>query len=431
MKNQSNGLASSLTKTQIFKVSIASFLVFLTFNLIAQPVGTNYKECLTKINQNFPKDTAKNYQYTLNIYGIPNNSIITDLDFALYFTSDYFNANALRLISPYGSEARLMTINSCPGTNGYNIFNYTFDDQAYDIATYNFTYDPITKVGVKVPANFTCSSIGLYNLDKYNIARMRSQGDHLKIFNDLIIRTNTPSQPLYIDPNQIDIINNSISGDNIEALILKLGLMPGKGLTLRYNSSNSLPIGGLKTGTYYTFDIINSNTIKLKLQNATKITSIELNSLHYFSWTPVWVLFFYNSTPLVKGNVNHASINIKYVPGPNIAGGDLDNIIGNQPENRENGLNNQNADLSSNIKVYPNPFSNLAKIQFDLANELIVDASIIDNSGKQIRNFKINGKTGINEIVIEASQLPAYGQYVLKLNAENYHKVIPILYIAD
>lgn len=187
----------------------------------------------------------------------------------------------------------------------------------------------------------------------------------------------------------------------------------------------------MKPGTYYTFDIINSNTIKLKPQNDTKITSTPLNSTHYFSWTPVWVLFFYNSTPLVKGNVNHASINIKYVPGPNIAGGDLDNIIGNQPENRENGLNNQNADLSSNIKVYPNPFSNLAKIQFDLANELIVNASIIDNSGKQIRNFKINGKTGINEIVIEATQLPAYGQYVLKLNAENYHKVIPILYVAD
>lgn len=431
MKNQSIGIIPNFKKAQFFKISIASFLVFLSFNLIAQPVGTNYKECLTQINQKFPKDTAKNYQYTLNIYGIPNNSIIKDLDFALYFTSDYFNANALRLISPYGSEARLMTINSCPGTNAYNIFNYTFDDQAYDIATYNFTYDPITKLGVKAPANFTCSSNGLYNLDKYNIARIRSQGDHLKNFNDLIIRSNTPSQALYIEPNQIDINNNSISGANIEALINKFGLIPGKGLTLRYNSSNGLPIGGLKTGTYYTFDIINSNTIKLKPQNDTKITSIQFNSQHYFSWSPVWILNFYNSTSLVKGNVEHASINIKYVPGPNIAGGDLDNIIGNQPEKRENGLNNQNADLSSNIKVYPNPFSNLAKIQFNLANDFIVDAIIIDNSGKQIKNFKINGKTGINEIVIEASQLPAYGQYVLKLNAENFHKAIPIVYVTD
>lgn len=431
MKNQSNGLASSLTKTQIFKLSVASFLVFLSFNLIAQPVGTNYKECLTKINQNFPKDTSKNYQYTLNIYGIPNNSIITDVNFALNFNTDYLNSNQIRLMSPYGAESIVLPSNTCPGTSSNKLFNYTFDDQAYDLATYNATYDSITKSGIKVGAPFICLNYGLYNVDKYNIARVRPIGDHLKILNGLVIRTNTPSQALYIEPYQIDINNNSISGDNIEALINKLGLIPCKGLTLRYNSTNASPIGGLKPETYYTFDIINSNTIKLKPQNDTKITSTPLNSTHYFSWTPMWILDFQNENPIVTGYMKHASLNITYQPGPNIAGGDLDNIIGNQPENRENGLNTQNADLASNIKVYPNPFSNFAKIQFDLANELIVDASIIDNSGKQIKNFKINGKTGINEIEIEASQLPAFGQYVLKLNAENYHKAIPIVYVAD
>lgn len=165
MKNQSNGLALSLTKTQIFKVSIASFLVILSFNLIAQPVGTNYKECLTKINQNFPKGTAKNYQYTLNIYGIPNNSIITDVDFALNFTTDYLNSNQIRLMSPYGAESIVLPNNTCPGTSSNKLFNYTFDDQAYDLATYNATYDSITKSGIKVGAPFICLNYGLYNVD--------------------------------------------------------------------------------------------------------------------------------------------------------------------------------------------------------------------------------------------------------------------------
>jgi len=80
------------------------------------------------------------------------------------------------LVSPKGTKAQVLTGNACSGqpVQFPSDIDVTFNDEAYDIATFNAT-------GQKVPAAFSCLN-AQPSVGAYNQGHMKPQGDELKIF---------------------------------------------------------------------------------------------------------------------------------------------------------------------------------------------------------------------------------------------------------
>ncbi len=73
-------------------------------------------------------------------------------------------------------------------------------------------------------------------------------------------------------------------------------------------------------------------------------------------------------------------------------------------------------ELSSNLKVYPNPVENILHVETDKKD---MDYQLLNISGQAISNGKLKNTNQ----VINFSDLPA-GTYFLKINNEKTHKII-------
>lgn len=86
---------------------------------------------------------------------------------------------------------------------------------------------------------------------------------------------------------------------------------------------------------------------------------------------------------------------------------------------RRGGVTKTNSILT-NFKVYPNPFSRYAEIQFDLVNDSQLAISLFNVLGKQVKTLVSNKNfnSGKNKIPIDGSQLPS-GIYYCSIQAGN------------
>ena len=105
------------------------------------------------------------------IEGLPVDADITDLDVSLNITHETINQLQGDVVGTLWHKATVIPFNSCNGGYPQNI-NATFNDEAYDIITFNQT-------GQKVPAPYTCT-VALPSVGSYNQGQMRSAGDYLR-----------------------------------------------------------------------------------------------------------------------------------------------------------------------------------------------------------------------------------------------------------
>ncbi len=275
------------------------------------------------INASISEVYAHKYQFPIDVEGFPKGSTINDLDVSLDIDHDYTNQLEVALFDPFGNKATLFTTNSCPGSYGINI-DATFNDEAFDIAYWNSTYNSQYKSGVKIPANFTCisskiPSIGTYNTgsvtgtnDNYLIGQMRPQADHLKVFDGYPLNNINSKAYANVLASDIDVNSNRISNFELYNLIDGLGLAPGQRLTLRYDAATGGTINALDLNSYYIFQIVDPFTIELIAENGTDIISVPAGSTHKFTWSSTWVLQVYDSAPLAGGKVNSVDLHFAW-----------------------------------------------------------------------------------------------------------------------
>ena len=276
------------------------------------------------VNSAISEVYAHKYQFPLTIQGFPKGSTINDLDVTLDIKHGYTNQLEVTLFDPYGNHSTIFTANSCPGAYGQDILA-TFNDQAYDIATWNATYNAQYKSGVKAPAPFTCISskvpaIGAYNKgtvtgtgEVFNIGQMRPQGDHLKVFNGYPLNNVTSKAFADVQDYEIFPATNRMSSFSINTLLNALGLTTGQKITLKYESvKNGAAINSMTVGTYYTFKIIDPSTIELLAENGTDITSVAAGTTHKLIWASSWVLQVYDNAPLAGGIVNSVDLHFAW-----------------------------------------------------------------------------------------------------------------------
>ncbi|HNJ17158.1 MAG TPA: T9SS type A sorting domain-containing protein [Saprospiraceae bacterium] len=257
---------------------------------------------------------AHKYQFPLTVEGFPKGAKIQDVDVTLDMKHGLVRQLEVTLFDPYGNKSTLFTAGQCAGY-GQDILA-TFNDQAYDIAYWNSTYNAQYKAGSKIPANFVCidsktPTLGAYNKgtvtgtgETFNIGQMRPGADHLKVFNGYPLNNNVSKAFAEVNANEIDPTTNRMSNFNIFNLLNNLGLTTGDRITLKYESAIGGAINVMETGTFYIFKVVDPFTLELLKENGTDIVSVPAGSVHKFNWASTWVLQVYDTAPLAGGFVN-------------------------------------------------------------------------------------------------------------------------------
>ena len=90
--------------------------------------------------------------------------------------------------------------------------------------------------------------------------------------------------------------------------------------------------------------------------------------------------------------------------------------------------------LKSEIKLYqnqPNPFTDQTMIQFDLPGSEMVTIDILDISGKQIYHLSASFPKGVNQLVIDADEIPNAGIYYYRMTAGDFVETKKLIYIKN
>ncbi|MCB9312051.1 MAG: T9SS type A sorting domain-containing protein [Lewinellaceae bacterium] len=246
----------------------------------------------------------KTYLVPIQIEGMPVDADITDLDISLDITHEALNQLQVTLWNPYGTKATVIPFNSCNGGYPQNI-NATFNDEAYDIITFNQT-------GQKVPAPYTCT-VALPSVGSYNQGQMRSAGDYLKAFDgDGINNLNDKDKCFNAQGIEINAATNRISNFQVSLFIANNGLSAGDRIFLQYASASGQPLGGLSVGEYYLFEVINANTLEFLTMLGSDITSVPAGT-HMFCAVGTWFLQVTDNAALAGGVINDVTLHIEYV----------------------------------------------------------------------------------------------------------------------
>jgi hypothetical protein len=267
-----------------------------TFNICIQP------------NQPIKDAFAAAYPLTIDIFGIPADARITDLDLSLNINHAVTNDLRVTLYSPLGRKAEVLTPNSCAGQPVQNPWDIdvTFNDQAYNIAVFNAT-------GQRVAAPFTCTS-AKPSIGAFNQGQMKPQGDELKIFNGETLNSFTNKNLCYtVGANDITVATNRMSNFQVQLFIQNAGLLPGDRILLEYASATGQAIDGLTVGNVYLFQVINNNTIELLTVGGADILSVAAGSQHMFCASGTWLLVVEDTKPLGGGVINEVCLHIGYV----------------------------------------------------------------------------------------------------------------------
>ena len=248
------------------------------------------------------------YTFPIDIFGIPADAKITDLDLSLNIDHEVVNQLQITLYSPLNRKATVMTVNSCAGQPvqypwGIDV---TFNDQAYNINVFNST-------GQKVAAPYTCTS-AKPSVGAFNQGQMKPQGDELKTFNGQPLNSFANKFLCFTaGQNDINAATNRMSNFSIQQFILQAGLLPGDRILLEYSNATAAQLEGIEVGSIYLFQVINNNTIEFLTLTGSDITSVPSGSTHMFCASGTWLLVVEDTAPLGGGNVNEFSLHIEYV----------------------------------------------------------------------------------------------------------------------
>jgi hypothetical protein len=251
---------------------------------------------------------ANVYPVTIDIFGIPADAKITDLDLGLNIDHEVVNQLQITLYSPLNRKATVLPVNGCAGQPvqfpwGIDV---TFNDQAYDIAVFNST-------GQKVPAAFTCTS-AKPSIGAYNQGQMKPKGDELKIFNGQPLNSFTNKNLCFtVGANDINVATNRMSNFQVQQFIANAGLIPGDRILLEYASATGGALTGATTGNVYLFQVINNNTIEFLTITGSDISAVASGSTHMFCASGTWLLVVEDTAPLGGGNINEVTLSIGYV----------------------------------------------------------------------------------------------------------------------
>jgi choice-of-anchor B domain-containing protein len=88
---------------------------------------------------------------------------------------------------------------------------------------------------------------------------------------------------------------------------------------------------------------------------------------------------------------------------------------------------NEQAELKSRIKSYPNPFENYFKIEFNASKQKVVSFEVLDISGKSYQKQKVDLKTGKNLIRFEELETLPAGMYFVRVITPDISTSIKII----
>jgi subtilisin-like proprotein convertase family protein len=289
---------------------------------------------------------ANVYPLTLDIFGIPADARITDLDLKLNINHELVNQLRITLYSPLGRKAEVLTANGCanqPVQFPSNI-NVTFNDQAYDINVFNQT-------GQRQPATFRCTN-AQPSIGAYNQGHMKAQGDELKVFNGQPLNSFTNKNLCFtVSAGDITVATNRMSNFQVQNFIQQAGLIAGDRILLEYASFTGQPINALATGQVYLFQVINNNTMEFLAVTGSNLNSVPQGSTHMFCASGTWLLVVEDTAPLAGGMINEVCMRIGYVQPTGLKPHATDNT-------EECGLNITHQDLGQPDKCADNTFIN-------------------------------------------------------------------------
>ncbi|MBK7341928.1 MAG: hypothetical protein IPJ06_01735 [Saprospiraceae bacterium] len=199
----------------------------------------------------------------------------------------------------------MIPFNSCNGGYPQNI-DATFNDEAYDIITFNSTNQ-------KVPAPYTCT-VALPSVGSYNQGQMRSAGDYLKAFDGDAINNLNDKEKCFNAQGvtEINAATNRITNFQVQQFIANNGLTTGDRIFMQYASASGQPLGGLSVGEYYLFEVINGNTLEFLTMLGSDITSVPAGT-HMFCAVGTWFLQVTDNAQLGGGVINDVTLHIEYV----------------------------------------------------------------------------------------------------------------------
>ncbi|MBP6184103.1 MAG: T9SS type A sorting domain-containing protein [Saprospiraceae bacterium] len=250
---------------------------------------------------------AATYTVPIDIFGIPADAKITDLDLKLDIDHDLVNQLQITLYSPLNRKATVLTKNGCVGQPvqypwGIDVL---FNDQAYDINIFNSTNQ-------KVAALFACTT-AKPSIGAYNQGHMKPQGDELKVFNGQPLNSFTDKNLCFTaGQNDIDAVTNRMSNFSVQQFILQAGLVTGDRILLEYSNATGAELTGIHVGSIYLFQVINNNTIEFLTITGSDITSVPAGSAHMFCASGTWLLVVEDTAPLAGGLINEVCLSIEY-----------------------------------------------------------------------------------------------------------------------
>jgi subtilisin-like proprotein convertase family protein len=271
------------------------------------PTGIDTFQICKQPNLQIKNTNAATYPIPMDIFGIPGDARITDLDLKLEIDHEQVNDLIITLYSPLGLKATVLNGNAC-AAQSVNIarnIRVTFNDHAYDIAFFNQT-------GVRNPALFTCTQ-AMPSVGAYNQGHMKPQGDELKIFNGQPLNSFTAKDKCFTaGQNDINAATNRISNFQVQQFIQQAGLQTNDRVLMEYSSATGQALEGLSVGSVYLFQVINSNTIELLPLTGDDIISVPAGSNHMFCVSGTWLLVVEDTKPLAGGIIKEVCLNIGY-----------------------------------------------------------------------------------------------------------------------
>jgi Secretion system C-terminal sorting domain/Cohesin domain len=85
-----------------------------------------------------------------------------------------------------------------------------------------------------------------------------------------------------------------------------------------------------------------------------------------------------------------------------------------------------NADAALPVKLFPNPFGESTKVEFDLQEAGDVSVEIVDITGKTVYQEKNWWALGQQAIVLDKSDFPSKGSYFLTIKTASQHCIRPL-----
>ncbi|MEO0625757.1 MAG: cohesin domain-containing protein [Bacteroidota bacterium] len=180
---------------------------------------------------------------------------------------------------------------------------------------------------------------------------------------------------------------------------------------LEFLEVNDLALGATQDGNFnlrrsdagiLAYSFIDPTLVGYELQDGTSLYNLRFKVLARAGET-VQIEFSENPTRCVVGNPQGTEKAAQFV------GGRIRVVDG--------GLNNPPAEVQ--LQIQPNPFSQRAQVVIDMPEAMGVDLNIYDLEGRLVHSKTLDLDSGRNQVLVEATDLPAAGTYLVEISGES------------